>query len=262
MGVLAFAILVAVVIFGAGFLGLTLHGRLPEKHSPDKSAGMIGAMTGLLSLLLALVLGTFAGSAYTLYATQKSELETLGARIMQLDSALEAFGPETQPGREALRKALRQTYDEIWGDSTGTPSNVDLKSIFAGTRMLDQYLLSLSPKSDGQKQALSMANSAATDINKTRLLMGLQLASGIPWPMLTIVICWSLLMFCGYGLVSPVNRTVIASVGLGAITIASAIFMIVQLSNPYSGAFKLSGAPVTDTIEALGADPSAAPAPK
>ena len=262
MGVLAFAILVAVVIFGAGFLGLTLHGRLPEKHSPDKSAGMIGAMTGLLSLLLALVLGTFAGSAYTLYATQKSELETLGARVMQLDSALEAFGPETQPGREALRKALRQTYDEIWGDSTGTPSNVDLKSIFAGTRMLDQYLLSLSPKSDGQKQALSMASSAATDINKTRLLMGLQLASGIPWPMLTIVICWSLLMFCGYGLVSPVNRTVVASVGLGAITIASAIFMIVQLSNPYSGAFKLSAKPVMDTIEALGAGTSDAQAPK
>jgi hypothetical protein len=63
MGALAFAISVAVVAFGAGVLGLTRHGRLPEKHSPDKSASMIGAMTGLLSLLLALVLGTFAGSA-------------------------------------------------------------------------------------------------------------------------------------------------------------------------------------------------------
>ncbi len=59
MGWLAVTISVAVVAFGAGVLGLTLHGRLPEKHSPDKSAGMIGAMTGLLSLLLALVLGTF-----------------------------------------------------------------------------------------------------------------------------------------------------------------------------------------------------------
>ena len=39
---------------------------------------MIGAMTGLLSLLLALVLGTFAGSAYTLYSMQKSELELVG----------------------------------------------------------------------------------------------------------------------------------------------------------------------------------------
>jgi hypothetical protein len=262
MGLPAFAILVALAVFGAGLLGLALHGRLPEKHSPEKSAGMIGAMTGLLSLLLALVLGTFAGSAYTLYATQKSELETLGARIMQLDSALEAFGPETQPGREALRKAIRQTYDEVWGDAAGTPSDTDVKSTFAGTKLLDQYLLSLSPKTDGQKQALSMANSAASDINKTRLLMGLQLAGGIPWPMLTIVICWSLLMFCGYGLVSPVNRTVLVSVGLGAITVASAIFMIVQLSNPYAGAFKLSAAPLMDTIEALGESPSGSQAPK
>jgi hypothetical protein len=186
----------------------------------------------------------------------------LAARIMQLDSALESYGPEAQPGREALRKALRQTYGEIWGDSAGTPSDVDIKSIFAGTKTLDQYLLSLSPKSDSQKQALSMANSAASDINKTRLLMGLQLAGGIPWPMLTIVICWSLLMFCGYGLVSPVNRTVIVALGFGAITIASAIFVIVQLSNPYSGAFKLSAAPMTDTIEALGAGPSDVQAPK
>ena len=262
MGFLAFAISVALVAFGAGVLGLTLHARLPEKHSPDRSASMIGAMTGLLSLLLALVLGTFAGSAYTLYATQKSELETLGARIMQLDSALEAYGPETRPGREALRKALRQTYEEIWGNSAGTPPDADVKSIFAGTKTLEQYLLSLSPTSDGQKQALSMANSAAADINKTRLLMGLQLAGGIPWPMLTIVVCWSLLMFCGYGLASPVNRTVVVALGFGAITVASAIFIIVQLSNPYSGALKLSAAPVTETIEALGAGPSAAQALK
>jgi hypothetical protein len=99
---------------------------------------MIGAMTGLLSLLLALVLGTFAGSAYTLYATQKSELETLGARTLQLDSALEAYGPETRPGREGLRKAIRESYEQIWGDSAAAPSSVDVKSIFDGTKVLDQ----------------------------------------------------------------------------------------------------------------------------
>ena len=185
-------------------------------------------MAGLLSILPALVLGTFAGPACTLYATLKSELETLGARIMQLNSALKSYGSETQPGREALQKALRQTYEEIWGNSAGTPPDADVKSSFTGTKMLDQYLLSLSPKTDGQKQARSWANSAATDVNKTRLLIGLQLAGGIPWWMLTIVICWSLLMFCGFGLVSLVNRTGIVALGFGAITIASAIFMIVQ----------------------------------
>ncbi|HKN29521.1 MAG TPA: hypothetical protein VJY34_17220 [Roseiarcus sp.] len=77
MDSLAFVIGVAVLTFCAGILGLKLHDWLPERHAPDRAREMIGAMTGLLGLLLALVLGTLVGSSYTLYATQKSELETL-----------------------------------------------------------------------------------------------------------------------------------------------------------------------------------------
>ena len=256
MGSLWFAIAVAILVFAAGMLGLTLHTRLPDKHSPDKSAGMIGAMTGLLSLLLALVLGTFAGSAYGLYSTQKAELETLGARLMQLDSALEVYGPETQPARAALRKALDETYVDIWSDTDGQARSASaVKSILAGVKVLDQYVLSLSPKTDTQRQAFFSANAAVSDINRTRLLMALQISGGISWPMLTIVVCWSLLMFCGYGMVSPANGTVVTALGLGALTIASAVFMIIELSDPYSGTFKLSAAPVRETIEALGPRP-------
>jgi len=55
---LFFALGVAVLAFCAGVLGLKLHAWLPDKHAPDRSREMIGAMTGLLGLLLALVLGT------------------------------------------------------------------------------------------------------------------------------------------------------------------------------------------------------------
>ena len=106
MDSILFAVGVAVLAFAAGMLGLKLHVWLPEKHAPDRAREMIGAMTGMLSLLLALVLGTLVGSAYTVYATQKAELETLAARTLQLDSSLEAFGPEAQPGRDGLRKAI------------------------------------------------------------------------------------------------------------------------------------------------------------
>ena len=58
--------------------------------------------------------------------------------------------------------------------------------------------------------------------------------------MVTIVVCWSLLLFCGYGLVSPVNATVIATLALGSLAVASAIFLIVELSQPYSGLFRIS----------------------
>ena len=41
------------------------------------SRDMIGAVIGLLSLLLALVLGTLVGSAYGFFATQKADIELL-----------------------------------------------------------------------------------------------------------------------------------------------------------------------------------------
>jgi Protein of unknown function (DUF4239) len=249
---LFFAIGVAVLTFGAGVLGLKLHEWLPEKHAPDRSREMIGAITGLLGLLLALVLGTLVGSAYSLYALEKSEIETLSARALQLDSALEALGPEAQPGRDGLRKAITQSYNRIWGHETADNSAMDVKSVIAGGKILDQFLASLTPKTDAEKQALANANAAATQIQQTRILMDLQLASGVNWAMLAIVVCWSLLLFCGYGLVSPVNATVVVSLALGAIAVASALFLIIELTNPFVGLIRLSPGPVVETLRALG----------
>lgn len=85
MSTLIFVVGIAVFAFGAGMLGLRLHVWLPEKHAADRAREMIGAMTGMLSLLLALVLGTLVGASFTIYSTQKAELETLAARTLQLD---------------------------------------------------------------------------------------------------------------------------------------------------------------------------------
>lgn len=253
MDALLFAIAVAVLAFGAGVLGLKLRDWLPPKHAPDEARGMIGAMTGMLSLLLALVLGTLVGSAYSIYTTQKTELETLAARAVQLDVALEAYGPETEPGRAALRKAIRQSYDKIWGDQPTGPAGVDVKSVMAGTKLVDNFLLSLTPKTDAQKQMLASATAASTQIAQTRVMMILQLAAGINWPLLSIVVAWSLLLFCGYGLVSPMNATVLTALALGAMAVASALLLIIELSRPYAGVFKIPAGSVEQALDALGA---------
>src|ERR1022692_3694241 len=79
------AIAIAVLTFAGGFLGLYLHRLLPEQHSVDKSREMIGSVMGLVTLLLALVLGTIVGSAYYFNATQQTELQTLAAHSLLLD---------------------------------------------------------------------------------------------------------------------------------------------------------------------------------
>src|ERR1700753_3053810 len=91
---------VALFAFGFGVLGLHLKKLLPEEHASN-SRDMIGAIVGLVSLLLALALGTLIGSAYAFYSTQKSEVETMAARAIQLDLSLAEYGPETMIARQA-----------------------------------------------------------------------------------------------------------------------------------------------------------------
>ena len=94
---------VGVLTFCFGMLGHYLHRLLPERHMSTGSKEMIGGIIGLVSLLLALVLGTLVGSAYGFCAAQKANIETLCARALELDLTFRQYGPETQPLREALR---------------------------------------------------------------------------------------------------------------------------------------------------------------
>ena len=88
-------IVVTIITFLGGVLGLYLQKRLPDEHSAEKSREMIGAVMGLVTLLLALVLGTIVGSAYFF-----SELQALSAQAIQLDEALAQFGPDAKPLRD------------------------------------------------------------------------------------------------------------------------------------------------------------------
>jgi uncharacterized membrane protein len=69
---------------------------------------------------------------------------------------------------------------------------------------------------------------------------------------MTILISWACLLFFGFGMLARSNRASVAGLAVGAISVASAIFLIVELSDPYSGVFRLSPAPVLQTIEAIG----------
>ena len=64
---------VGLLAFAMGLVGLYLKRHLPERHMSSGSRDMIGAIMGLLSLLLALVLGILVGSAHEFFASQKAE---------------------------------------------------------------------------------------------------------------------------------------------------------------------------------------------
>jgi hypothetical protein len=243
---------IAVLAFVSGVLGMYLQNLLPEPHSVDRSRDMIGAIVGLVSLLLALVLGTLVGSSYAFFSTQRSELETFAARSVQLDLALAEFGPETAPARARMKGTLQGVRDMIWGQGAQkSAADFSIAEPLPHLRELDEYVASLDPKTPAQRQFAAAAAADAGAIEQTRLLISLQLASPISWPLVVIVVSWALILFCGFGLLSRVNATTLAALALGAFAVGSALFLILELNQPFTGVFRVSSGAYDQMLASL-----------
>ena len=215
---------------------------------------MISAILGLITLLLALVLGVTVGSAYGRFATQNTEMENLSARALQLDLALAEYGPETKPFRAKLKEDMSRSYQLFWGsgnDASSDPTALNVSAALPSLRAADEYLAGLSPQTPAQRQAAAAAGTEVGSIQNIRIAMSLQLASSVPWPLLVVVASWSLLLFFGFGLRSRSSATTVTALGFGAFAVASAIFLILDLSEPYRGLFRVPPAALLQTIEAL-----------
>ena len=215
---------------------------------------MIGAVVGLLTLLSALVLGLLIWSAYGVYAGQNVAIQTLAAKVLQLDFALADYGPEAKDVRAELRQRLGKTIDEIWNSNESDANFVanNFAAALQNLRNRDAALATLHPSTDTQTQALAAAKATVESIGQSRLQMSFALAGPISIPLIVIVATWATFLFFGYGLMSGGNAASFIVVAVGALAVASAAYLILDLSNPYSGIFRASSAPLEQVLAVMG----------
>src|SRR5271165_2811740 len=244
------AIVVTIITFLGGVLGLQLQKQLPDEHSVEKSRDMIGAVMGLVTLLLALVLGTIVGSAYFFSATQQSELQALSAQAIQLDQALAQFGPDAKPLRDKWKENLDKNLKLFWGGGEVDPAELHVSKAMATMSAFKGAIAALDAKTPEQKSAVAASSAHLGQIEQTRLLMSLQLANPF-LPLLIVVVFWSFFLFCGFGLMSRLNATIIGALAFGALAVGSGIFLILELSQPYTGLFRISPAALEQTVDSI-----------
>ncbi len=249
-----FAFAVGVAVFVGGSLGLLLHNILPEKQVTGGAKDMIGAVVGLLTLLSALVLGLLIWSAYGVYAGQNVAIQTLAAKVLQLDLALADYGPEAEDVRAGVLKRIGKTIDDIWNSNESDANFVanNFAAALQNLRNRDAALATLHPSTDTQTQALAAAKATVESIGQSRLQMSFALASPISIPLIVIVATWATILFFGYGLMSGGNTASFIVVAVGALAVASAAYLILDLSNPYSGTFRASSAPLEQVLAVMG----------
>jgi len=236
--------------FGGALLGMRIRTILPQHHMNADSKDAVKIAMALVSTMSALVLGMLIASAKNSYDTQKNELTDMSSKVILLDRVLSHYGPESKEARDQLRNSVVNAIDQMWSND---PADFSLPAqASASSEALYDDIQSLSPKTDAQRSIQSQALNIVMNLGQTRWLMFEQRTRSGSVPMLMVLIFWLTALFISFGLFSPLNATVVVTFLVSAISVSFAIFLILELYNPYVGVIRISDTALRTALEHLG----------
>jgi hypothetical protein len=110
----------------------------------------------------------------------------------------------------------------------------------------------LSPQTDSQRFIQGQVLQLLVTIGQTRALMFQQNTAPISWAFLVVLIFWVGVLFAGFGLLAVRNATAITALLVGALSVAGAVFLVLELSQPYTGLLQISSAGLENALAVLG----------
>ena len=238
-------------IFGGTFLGIFIRRKLPDHHLSGDTKDIVRQGTGLIATLASLVLGLLIASANGKFETENSQVKQLIANIILLDNTLAQYGAEANPVRALLRRDVGTAADKIWSESRrtfGQPKPFEANS--PGLALYNETL-KLVPKTDAQRFYQARAMDALIDIGKTRLLLFTSTTGSIPLPFLIVLVGWLALIFASISLFAESNARTVMILCIFSFAASAAIFLILELSQPFAGLMMISDEPFRNSLAAL-----------
>ena len=111
----------------------------------------------------------------------------------------------------------------------------------------------LSPKNDTQRSLQSRAIQAFTEGAQIRLQLFAKAGGSIPVPFLIILVFWLSAIFVSFTLFAETNLIVMTSLLVGALSFAGAIFLVLELDNPFTGLMGISSTTLQSALAPLNA---------
>ena len=234
--------------FGGALLGIWLATsvRWRPKAEDGTAKDTVKLAIGLVSTMTALVLGLVTASAKNSYDQMDSAVKQASINLLALDRALARYGPEAKDIRTQLKAVAEVRVDTIWPGSApeqrgmarpaaGAPSTVEA---------LVDSIRSLAPGNELQSALKTRAVELAEDGLQLRWLAMASAETDVPAAFLVIVIFWLTVIFASYGLYAPRSLAVMTALVVSALSVACALFLVLELGSPFSGAIAVSDQPL------------------
>jgi hypothetical protein len=248
---LVVSLLAFVIIMGGAAAGAGLRKASPDRHLTTDTKESVRLGTGLIATIAALVLGLLIAAASGSFQAQRAHVQQLAADIILIDQLLAQYGPEARPARLQLRQATGPMVERIWRENRSAAANQPPFAAASAGQQAVALLLQLSPRNDVQRTLKDRAIQVTTDMAQTRLLLLEQSGGAIPLPFLVVLIFWLAIIFCSFGLFSDPNPVLFGALIICALSAAGALFLVLEMGEPFSGLMQISPAPLRNALAPL-----------
>ena len=102
----------------------------------------------------------------------------------------------------------------------------------------------LAPRDESQRALRSRALDLMETTLQARWLLFASGETSIPVPFLVVLLFWLTITFTSFGLFAPRNVTVLAVLFVCALSVTSALFLVVEMDGPFDGLIKASADPL------------------
>jgi hypothetical protein len=242
--------IVFALVFGSALIAMFVRSVLPEHHLSADSKDVVKLGIAVIATMSALVLSLLIASAKSAFDTRSNQLVQASADIIMLDRALARYGPETKEARALLQRSVAGTVERFSPAQGKRSIAIDARA--SPVEALYDKIDELSPQSDAQRSLRNQALTMAVDLGHTRLLLFENMGTSIPVAVLVVLVFWLCIIFASFGLFAPRNATVIAVLGVCALSVSGAIFLILELDRSFEGLLQVSGAPLRSALAQLG----------
>ena len=244
------------LIFGAASFGFLFQKLLPPNHLSEQSRGAVHLGASLIATLAALILGLLVSSTQGSYDQAGSLINETCASFAHADRLLANYGADAEPIRRMLRESLEHARQLVWPEEFGMGDNPSLNDRSSSKMQLENVygrVSFLKPSNPNQEQLRTDTLHLLDDmIQKRWLLQEVVYGGGISWLLLVIPVLFIAFITLVYALYAPRNPTVVAVLFCTSLCIATAVFLISELSSPLQGFLKISSKPVHVVLNQMG----------
>jgi hypothetical protein len=242
MNTIVTAAIVSGCLFAAVWLGTLVRRLLPAHHLSADTKDTVKLAMGLVATMSALLLGLLVSSAKGSYDTTRGQVIQMAAKVAFLDRVLAVYGPDAAEVRTRFRDVVGEAVRQMWPEARGQPAQL-APNPHAGAAIY-VAIQQLTPRDDIQRNLKSQASGLALELGQMRTLLLAQSIPSISKPMLVVVVAWLVVIFLSFSLLAPANATANLALIVSALSVAGAIFLILELDRPFGGLIQVSSQPL------------------